>query len=168
MQTEKQYKYVYGIGRSALNISETEIRYAMENTKSNAAAARFLKVSFTTYKKYATLWGLYDDHKNQSGRGIHKVFRNHNQSLDEILSNKYKNYSLRDLKKRLIDEGYMDEECSVCGYNEKRITDDKICLWLDQTDTNDDNYSFENLRLLCPNCYFTNVGNFKNSKSFCK
>ena len=72
MQTEKQYKYVYGIGRSALNISETEIRYAMENTKSNAAAARFLKVSFTTYKKYARMYTdsksgktLYELHKNQ-------------------------------------------------------------------------------------------------------
>ena len=27
--------------------------HAMENTKSNSEAARFLKVSFTTYKKYA-------------------------------------------------------------------------------------------------------------------
>ena len=62
------YKYVYGRGRSALNLSESEIRYAMENTKSNSEAARFLNVSFTTYKKYAkqfidsksdkTLWGV--------------------------------------------------------------------------------------------------------------
>ena len=73
------YKYVYGRGRSALNLSESEIRYAMENSKSNSEAARFLKVSFTTYKKYAkqytdsksgkTLWEL---HKNQAGKGIRK------------------------------------------------------------------------------------------------
>ena len=49
---DNQYKYVYGIGKTALDIPESEIRYAMENTKSNAEAARFLKVSFTTYKKY--------------------------------------------------------------------------------------------------------------------
>ena len=36
------YKYVYGRGRSALNLSESEIRYAMENTMSNSEAARFL------------------------------------------------------------------------------------------------------------------------------
>ena len=47
---DNQYKYVYGIGKTALDIPESEIRYAMENTKSNAEAARFLKVSFTTYK----------------------------------------------------------------------------------------------------------------------
>ncbi len=43
---DKQYKYVYGIGKTALDIPESEIRYAMDNTKSNAEAARFLKVSF--------------------------------------------------------------------------------------------------------------------------
>ena len=43
-----EYKYVYGQGRTALNVPETDIRYAMENTKSNAAAARFLKISFTS------------------------------------------------------------------------------------------------------------------------
>ena len=31
-----------------------------------------------------------------------------------------------------------------------------------------ENFKIDNLRLLCPNCYFTNVGNFKNSKSFCQ
>ena len=68
----KQYKYIYGIGRSSLDIPESDIRYAMENTKSNAEAARFLKVSFTTYKKYARMYvdretgkTLYEIHKNQ-------------------------------------------------------------------------------------------------------
>ena len=76
---KSQYKYIYGIGKQSLNFTETDIRYAMDNTKSNSEAARFLKVSFTTYKKYAkqytdsetgkTLWEL---HKNQSGKGIRK------------------------------------------------------------------------------------------------
>jgi len=76
---DKQYKYVYGIGKTALDIPESEIRYAMENTKSNAEAARFLKISFTTYKKYARLYTdrdtgktLYELHKNQFGVGITK------------------------------------------------------------------------------------------------
>ena len=51
MAESKQYKYIYGIGKTALDITESEIRYAIENTKSNAEAARFLKISFTTYKK---------------------------------------------------------------------------------------------------------------------
>ena len=66
-----EYKYVYGQGRTALNVPESDIRYAMENTKSNAAAARFLKISFTSYKKYARMYTdrdtgktLYELHKN--------------------------------------------------------------------------------------------------------
>jgi hypothetical protein len=76
---DKQYKYIYGLGKAALDIPESDIRYAMENTKSNAEAARFLKVSFTTYKKYARLYvdrdsgkTLYELHKNQFGVGIRK------------------------------------------------------------------------------------------------
>ena len=79
----KQYKYIYGIGKTALDIPESEIRYAMENTKSNAEAARFLKISFTTYKKYARLYTdrdtdktLYELHKNQFGIGIRKDVAN--------------------------------------------------------------------------------------------
>ena len=49
-----------------------------------------------------------------------------------------------------------------------RIIDDKICLSLDFLDSDSQNTTFENMRLLCSNCYFTNVGNFKNSKHFCK
>ena len=72
------------------------------------------------------------------------------------------------LKKRLINEGLMQEECSVCQWNEERITDNKICLHLDFIDGDSSNKNYDNLRILCPNCYFTNVGNFKNSKVFCK
>ena len=77
MSDQPQYKYVYGIGKQPLNISESEIRYAMDNTKSNAEAARFMKVSFSTWKKYAKMYvdretgmTLYDMHTNQEGQGI--------------------------------------------------------------------------------------------------
>ena len=48
--------YIYGLGRQPMNISETEIRYAMSNTKTCSGAARFLRVSYDTFKKYATLY----------------------------------------------------------------------------------------------------------------
>ena len=89
--------------------------------------------------------------------------------MEDIFDGKAKpNYSLSTLKKRLVDEGYFQEECSVCGWNESRITDEKICLTLDFVDSDSMNKSYDNMRLLCSNCYFTNVGNFKNSKQFCK
>ena len=42
-----------GEGRPAFNITETQVRYAMENSKSCAEAARFLKISYEAFRKYA-------------------------------------------------------------------------------------------------------------------
>ncbi len=76
----------------------------MENTKSNAEAARFLKVSFTTYKKYARLYTdrdtgktLYELHKNQFGVGIPKDVQKATKgiySIDNILQGKHPNYPI--------------------------------------------------------------------------
>ena len=41
-----------GEGRPPMNISESEIRYAMENSQSCMGAARFLKVSYEAFRKY--------------------------------------------------------------------------------------------------------------------
>ena len=110
--SDKQYKYIYGIGKTALDIPESEIRYAMENTKSNAQAARFLKVSFTTYKKYARLYidretdkTLYELHKNQFGIGIPKDVQKANKgiySITNILEGKHPNYPTWKLRNRLL------------------------------------------------------------------
>ena len=143
------------------------IRDAIDNTKSNRSAAKWLGISYNTYKKYAKLWNLFDEHKNQSGKGVHKVVKNSKYSLDDILSGKYPDYSNSLFKRRLVEAGYLSEECSVCGWNEERITDSKRCLHLDYIDGDRKNKEYDNLRLLCPNCYFTNVGNFLNAKKFC-
>ena len=143
------------------------IKNAIEATRSNAEAARWLGISYNTYKKWSKYYGLFENNLNQSGVGISRKRVNTKYSLDEILDGKHPDYPKRALKKRLIDNGYMEEECSLCKWNEERITDNKICLSLDFIDGNDSNYFFDNLRLLCPNCYFTNVGNFKNAKVFC-
>ena len=41
--------FVLGKGRTPLNLTEAQIRYAMKNSKSNSGAARFLNISLTTY-----------------------------------------------------------------------------------------------------------------------
>ena len=71
--------YIYGLGRQPMNITETEIRYAMTNTKSCSGAARFLRVSFDTFKKYAKMYkdeatgkSLFELHKNTGGKGMKK------------------------------------------------------------------------------------------------
>ena len=150
-------------------ITKRMIEDAQSNTKSNMEAARWLEVSYNTYKKWAKYYGIFEQHLNQSGKGVKKGWASPKIKMEDIFDGKAKpNYSFSTLKKRLVDEGYFQEECLVCGWNEERITDNKICLTLDFIDGDSDNKSYDNMRLLCSNCYFTNVGNFKNSKQFCK
>jgi hypothetical protein len=163
-----EYKYIYGLGKEPLNISESEIRYAMEHTKSNSEAARFLKVSFNTFKKYAkqyvdrdTSKTLYELHKNQAGYGITKDVPRATAgrySIDGILSGKYPNYPVWKLRNRLLALNIFPEECSSCSYNEHRITDDTVPLLLDHIDGDNTNHCVENLRMLCLNCYYQQVG----------
>ena len=142
---------------------------AQANSKSASECARWLSVSFNTYKKWAQYYQVYDNVKNQSGKGIKKGFATYRISLEDIFSGKTESkYSNATFKKRLVDEGYLQEECSVCGFNEGRITDGKIPLHTDYIDGDSKNKSFENLRLLCPNHYFLFNGTFPPSKQFVK
>ena len=57
-------------------LSKSQIVAAQAKTKSNMAAARYLHVSYQHYKRYAKMYKLFDDHKNQSGKGIPKFLKN--------------------------------------------------------------------------------------------
>ena len=56
-----------------LVITKNMIEIAIANSKSQAQAARWVGVSYTTYKKWAKYYELFEDHKNQSGTGIKKA-----------------------------------------------------------------------------------------------
>jgi len=165
---DKQYKYVYGRGRESYNLPETDIRYAIANTQSNAEAARFMKVSFSTWKKYAKLYidresgkTLYDLHTNQAGVGITKDTSRATSGpypIDEILEGKHPNYPSWKLRNRLFALNIFQEECGCCGYAERRVTDDTVPLLLDHIDGNETNHCIENLQMLCLNCYYQQVG----------
>ena len=53
-------------------LSKEQVVAAQGMTKSNMAAARYLHVSYQHYKKYAIMYGLFEEHKNQAGKGIPK------------------------------------------------------------------------------------------------
>jgi hypothetical protein len=40
-------------GRPPISLTESQLRYAMENSFGNKDAARFLNIDYRTYKKYA-------------------------------------------------------------------------------------------------------------------
>ena len=57
-------------GRPHMNLTESQIRYAMANTYSNRGAARFLNVSINTYLKYAEQY--VDSETGLNLRDLHK------------------------------------------------------------------------------------------------
>jgi len=62
--------------------------------------------------------------------------------------------------------GLVKEKCCLCGFEEKRLSDDTSALLLDYKDGNSDNQKIDNIRVLCYNCYYINVGNLIGPKNF--
>ncbi len=118
--------------------SKDDILRAMRHTRSNRAAARYLDCSYTHYKAYAKLYKddetgktLFDTHFNQSGKGIPKHLTSAKQSqwsvadiLDGTIASTH--FNPEELKKKLVDVGYIKEECGMCGFHERRVNDYKI------------------------------------------
>lgn len=76
-------------------ITKQMILDAQLQTKSNAAASRWLDVTYNTYKKWAKYYNLFEQHKNQSGVGIKKGY----SYVINPNSKKYKYFSPDDLPK---------------------------------------------------------------------
>ena len=149
-------------------LSKEQIVAAQGVTKSNMAAARYLHVSYQHYKKYAKMYNLFDGHKNQAGKGIPKFLRGPKKMphMLEIIEGRISAASFEPakLKYALIEQGYLSEECAVCGFKERRVLDYKVPLLLHFKDNNSNNYSTNNIELLCYNHYFLTVGDIFNSK----
>ena len=155
-------------------LSVDDIKRAMAMTKSNRAAARYLHVSYIHYKKYAKNYTdengitLFDKHKNQSGKGISKFLSNKGKepALMDIIEGRVPvdSYTPEKLKNRLIQESYLQECCSKCGFTERRVLDYKVPLILNFKDGNKKNWTLDNLELLCYNHYFLYVGNIFTTK----
>ena len=130
------------------------------------AAARYLHVSYSHYKKYAKLYKLFASHKNQSGKGIPKFLKGTKKEplMVEIIEGRIaaSHFDPNKLKYKMIEEGYLLEECSVCHFKERRVLDYKMPLLLHFKDKNSNNYSLDNVQLLCYNHYFLTVGDIFN------
>jgi len=149
---------------------------AMNKTKSNRAAARYLNVSYQHYKKWAKQYdatedgypNLFEQHKNQSGKGIPKFLNNGKSdfAVIDIIEGRLdpSSFNPQKVKYRLIEEGYLAEECSQCGFNERRVNDYKIPIILNFKDRNKQHYRLDNLEMLCYNCYFLFQGDIFSDK----
>ena len=71
-----------------LVLTKNMILNSQENTKSAAEAARWLNVSYNTYKKWAKYYNLFDQHLNQSGIGTKKGWATYRINLEYIFEGK--------------------------------------------------------------------------------
>jgi len=148
-------------------INKDQLILAKANSKSAMSAARYLKISYNTFVKYAKMYDMLDEFKNQAGVGIAKHYNLHSgkYNLDDILDGKYPHYDTYKLQQRLMRVGYIPEQCDICEFDEQRITDKKVPLKIDFVDGDTTNHLKENVRLLCYNCWFLNVGNLSGRKA---
>lgn len=141
-------------GRGFRPILEHEIREAYEKGKSARASARFLGVSYRTFKKYAEMYGIFVTRRNIKGVTGRCDPEKGPYPLSRILNGEFPKYSVFLLKDKLIRSGAKKAECEICGYCEKRLTDGKVPLLLNFEDGNSENHKIENLKILCYNCTF--------------
>jgi hypothetical protein len=147
---------------------------AIAKTKSNRAAARYLNVSYQHYKKWAKFYesethpSLFDQHLNQSGKGIPKFLNTGKSDFAaiDIIEGRLdpSSFNPQKIKYRLIEEGYLADECNQCGFNERRVLDYKIPLILHFKDNNKQHYRLENIEMICYNCYFLTIGDIFSDK----
>lgn len=163
---------------SAKPLSKEVILSAMDKTKSVRGAARYLNCSYQHLKKWmkfykdeATGKTLLELHKNQSGKGIpkflsHAPFGRKDPAILDIINGVVdpSNFNPQKIKYRMIEGGYLREECYKCGFNERRVLDYKIPLLMHFKNGNKQNYTLENVEMLCYNCYYLSVGDLYTGK----
>lgn len=144
--------------RKAYHLTLEEVKYVVNATENNKQAAKLLGIRPETWKKYAKMYvdhvtgkTYYELHKNQehykSGLGIGKS----SISIQEVIEGKKHYYTKEKLQYMLIAEGYMEECCHICKFNERRLSDYKIPLMLMWKDGNKHNCKLENMELVCFN-----------------
>ena len=153
------------MGRPSKILKKEDIQRAMKMTRSNRAAARYLHVSFTHYKKYAKMYKdeesgstLYELHKNQAGKGIPKFLSNGGKEppIMDLIEGRVpvEHFDPQKIKQRLIFEALIEEKCAYCGFSERRVLDTKVPLVLNHKDGNKKNWNLDNIEFLCYNHAF--------------
>jgi hypothetical protein len=158
------------------DLTKEQIIQAMELTKSVRAAARNLGCSYHHLRDWMKFYeatepgydNLFEQHKNQSGKGIPKFLRvkGKEPALRDIIEGRAdaSSFSAEKIKYRLVTEGMLTECCYRCGFNERRVVDSKMPIILNFKNKNKRDYRLENLEFLCYNCYYLYITDVFTSK----
>jgi len=138
--TDEQLKEEFD---SAKSIADLLRKFGIYNSGGSAAIV----------KKHLIRLGLDPNKiKNKAGKGLVKKGTT-KYTLEEILveDSYYSASGTSTLKRRILREGLLKEECYICGqlpnWNKQ-----KLVLVLDHINGNRQDNRIQNLRLVCPNC----------------
>ncbi len=152
------------MARPSKILTKEDLLRAMSQTRSNRAAARYLHVSYNHYKKYAKMYKndegvtLLEAHKNQAGKGIPKFLTGKGKQppIIDLIEGRVPatHFDPQKIKERLIFEALVEEVCEKCGFNERRVIDNRVPLILHHKNKNKKDFTLDNLEMLCYNCSF--------------
>ena len=118
--------------------TKDQILNAMDKTKSVKSAARYLNCSYQHLKKW-----MKEFKDSETGLTLLEVIEGR---IDAA------HFHPDKLKYRMIEGGYLKEECNNCGFHESRVLDGKLPLLMHFKDGNKQHYGLNNVHLLCYNC----------------
>ena len=148
-----------------IELSKEEVLATIARTRSNKQAARYLGVSYTTWKREASKYqnletgvSLFTEHINPSGLGIPKTFKSEKDvtNIKHLFTGQvdHRDFTPEKLREILIFHGHALEECDNCGFKERRESDKKIPLLLNYKNGDKKKFTKRNVHLLCHNCMF--------------
>ena len=152
------------MARPSKILTKEDILRAQKMTRSNFAAARYLHVSYNHYKKYAKMYKnddgepLLEAHKNQAGKGIPKFLSGKGKQppIIDLIEGRVPatHFDPQKIKERLIFEALVEECCERCGFNERRVVDNRVPLILHHKNGNKKDFTLDNIEMMCYNCSF--------------
>ena len=144
------------------NFTDEEFIKITQLCQTMAQASKLLGMSYKSFRKRAIELNCFKT--NQSGKGTKKNMPS--ILTEDILAGKYPSYQTYKLKKRLIEEGYLEDKCSICGWNKKPEGSKFTSCELDHINGNPTDHRLENLRIICPNCHsLTKTYRFRRGKT---
>jgi hypothetical protein len=132
-------------------LSDEDFISIVERCKTMSQASKLCGMAFSSFRRKAILLGVYKT--DQEAKCCLKRQRRIRIDTKDILSGKYPQYQTYKLKLRLIKEGYIKDECSLCGWNKRPEGSKYTPCELDHINGNPTDHRLENLRLICPNCH---------------
>ena len=137
------------MSRKRINVTKSQLKWVINQENSAYAASKYLGLMYSTFIRRCKEFGIYKP--NQGLKGVKKPNPKACIPIEKILNNEHFMDGGK-IKRKLIEAGYVKDECSECGlkpiWNKKKLT-----IQLDHIDGDRTNNSLLNLRLLCPNCH---------------